>query len=77
VPVEIVAELGETQYSVRELLELQCGDVLKIDAGPEDLVTLRVSDIPKYEGFPGVAKGNRAIEIAHSITPKGGVKSDG
>jgi len=74
VPVEVVAELGDTRYSVRELLEMQCGDVLKIDAGPEDLITVKVADIPKYLGFPGVVKGNRAIEIANPITSKRGAK---
>lgn len=77
VPVEVVAELGETSYSVRELLDLQSGDVLQIDSGPEDLITVKVAEVPKYQGFPGVSKGNRAIEIADSLTHKRGVKPDG
>jgi flagellar motor switch protein FliM len=77
VPVELVAELGETRYSVRELLDLKCGDVLKIEAGPEDLITVKVADVPKYRGFPGIVKGNRAIEVANAITHRRGAKRHG
>jgi flagellar motor switch protein FliM len=72
--VTIIAELGRTQQTVRELLNLQVEDVIKLKAGPEDLISISVDQVPKYRGYPGVIKGNRAVEIAKLINSNGGKK---
>ena len=71
-PVTLVAELGITNRSVRDLLDLQVDDVIQLNTGPEDLVTLAVDHIPKFFGYPGIIKGNRAVEIAAMQPNKGG-----
>jgi flagellar motor switch protein FliM len=73
-PVTLVAELGITTRSVRDLLDLQIDDVVQLNTGPEDLVTLAVDHIPKFFGFPGIIKGNRAVEIAALHQNNGGEK---
>ena len=73
-PVTLVAELGITTRSVRDLLDLQIDDVVQLNTGPEDLVTLAVDHIPKFFGFPGIIKGNRAVEIAALHQNHGGEK---
>jgi len=70
-PVTLVAELGLTTRSVRDLLDLHIDDVLQLDTGPEDLITLSTGNVPKFLGFPGIIKGNRAVEIA-ALVPKNG-----
>ena len=70
--VTIIAELGRTQQTVRELINLQVEDVIKLKAGPEDLISISVDQIPKYLGYPGIIKGNRAVEIAKLINSNGG-----
>jgi flagellar motor switch protein FliM len=57
---------------VRELINLQVEDVIKLQAGPEDLISISVDQIPKYLGYPGIIKGNRAVEIAKMIHSNGG-----
>ncbi len=71
-PVTIIAELGVTTRSVKDLLDLQVNDVIQLNTGPEDLITLTVDHVPKYLGFPGIIKGNRAVEIAALLQKKGG-----
>jgi flagellar motor switch protein FliM len=71
-PVTLTAELGVTTRSVRDLLDLQIDDILQLNTGPEDLVTLAVDHIPKFYGFPGIIKGNRAVEIAALEQNNGG-----
>ncbi len=71
-PVTLVAELGISTRSVRDLLDLQVDDVIQLNTGPEDLVTLTVDHIPKFFGFPGIIKGNRAVEIAALHQKHGG-----
>jgi flagellar motor switch protein FliM len=73
-PVTIVAELGVTTRSVRNLLDLQIDDVIQLNTGPEDLVTLSVDHVPKFFGYPGIIKGNRAVEIAALRRKNGGEK---
>jgi len=73
-PVTLIAELGITTRSVRDLLDLQIDDVVQLNTGPEDLVTLTVDRIPKFLGFPGIIKGNRAVEIAALHQHSGGKK---
>ena len=72
--VTIIAELGRTQQTVRELIALQVDDVINLKAGPEDLISISVDQVPKYRGYPGVIKGNRAVEIAKLINSNGGKK---
>ena len=72
--VTIIAELGRTQQTVRELINLQVEDIIKLKAGPEDLISISVDQVPKYRGYPGVIKGNRAVEIAKLINSNGGKK---
>jgi flagellar motor switch protein FliM len=73
-PVTLTAELGMTTRSVRDLLDLQVDDIVQLNTGPEDLVTLAVDHIPKFFGFPGIIKGNRAVEIAALQQNNGGEK---
>ncbi|MGD2097741.1 MAG: flagellar motor switch protein FliM [Desulfobacterales bacterium] len=70
--VTIIAELGRTRQTVRELINLQIDDVIKLKAGPEDLISISVDQVPKYRGYPGIIKGNRAVEIAKLINSNGG-----
>lgn len=72
--VTLIAELGRTQQTVRELINLQVKDVIRLKAGPEDLISISVDQVPKYRGYPGVIKGNRAVEIAKLINSNGGKK---
>jgi flagellar motor switch protein FliM len=73
-PVTLIAELGLATRSVRDLLDLRIDDVLQLDRGPEDLITLTAGNVPKFLGFPGIIKGNRAVEIAALLQKNGGEK---
>jgi flagellar motor switch protein FliM len=52
-------------------------DILKLNSGPDDLITLNIGSVPKFTGFPGVAKGNRAVEITALLSPKGDHQENG
>jgi len=70
--VTLIAELGLTTRSVRDLLDLRIDDVLQLNSGPEDLITVSAGNVPKFLGFPGIIKGNRAVEIARLLQKNGG-----
>jgi flagellar motor switch protein FliM len=71
-PVSLIAELGRTPQTVRAILNLQPDDVILLPTGPEDSIVIRVDHVPKYRAYPGVIKGNRAVEISERLTPHGG-----
>lgn len=70
-PVVLIAELGRTMKSLRDLLEMDVDDVLKLNAGPEDPVTIRIQNTEKFYGLAGVARGNRAVEITRMLSAQG------
>jgi len=61
--VTVIAELGRTECAIRDLLELKVHDVLKLNTGPEDLIRVNVENIEKFSAYPGILKGNRAVQI--------------
>ncbi len=71
-PVMLIAELGRTTKTVRHLLDLHVDEIIKLDKGPEDLISISVDHVPKFQGYPGVVKGNRAVEISKLIKKNGG-----
>ena len=63
----VVAELGRTLYSVRDILKFQPDDLINLNSGPDDFVTMTLSGVPKFLGVPGIIKGNRAVEVTRVI----------
>jgi len=66
-PVNVIAELGQTSRTVGEVLSLQVDDVLQLPTGPKDQIVLKIDGVPKFFGFPGIIKGNRAVEIIRGL----------
>ena len=66
-PITLIAELGRTTKTVGHLLDLHVNDIIKLDKGPEDLITVSVDHVSKFIGHPGIIKGNRAVEIARLL----------
>jgi flagellar motor switch protein FliM len=60
--VELAAAFAETTVSVRELAELQPGDIIPIEM-PE-LVDVTIAGIGVFQGRLGASRGNYAIQVA-------------
>jgi flagellar motor switch protein FliM len=65
--VRVVTELGKTTLTVRDLLNLQVDDVVMLNNGPDDPVVVTVEKKTKFKGFPGIIKGNRAVQITQAV----------
>ena len=74
--VEFAVELGRTNVSVKEMIELQKGDVLTLDSYAQDPVNLVVDNRPKYNGNPVVSKSNLAISILDRVKEESMVASE-
>ena len=65
--VTVTAELGKSQQTIRDVLQLEKDDIITLDKGPQDLVTVSVESVPKFKAIAGVTKGNRAVHISEVI----------
>ncbi len=63
--VEISSILAETDVTVRELLDIQPGDIIPVDL--PDKISLQVEDIPMFRGKFGVSNGLNAIQVSERI----------
>ena len=65
--VEVAAELGRSEISVREFLNLQVGDIVSLDQEVDDSLAVTVEGIVKYKGFQGSYKGHQALKISELV----------
>jgi flagellar motor switch protein FliM len=62
-PVNMNVTLGNCELSGRQLLNLDVGDIILLDADEDDMLRAEVQGVLKFYGRPGVVKGNKAFQI--------------
>lgn len=72
--VPVRAELGSTTLSIRDVLNLQKGDVVKLDTFVDDMAKIKVGSQVKFLGNVGVSKNKMAIKIMNVV--KDGEEND-
>ena len=77
VPVDLVVVLGEANLTLRELLALQPGEVLRLDRDPSGVLEMRAEGVPKLAVRPTVTGGNMAAEIVGVLLEDGSVVAYG
>lgn len=69
--VPIIIRLGKSRITVKELLEIQEGDVIKLENKVDQPVEVFVESKIKFEGHPGVIKNKMAVEITDIVEEVG------
>lgn len=64
VPVEVMVRLGNAEVTGKELLNLNVGDVIQLDTFSKDELRVEVGGITRFMGYPGLYKGNQALQIS-------------
>jgi len=65
--VNLTVELGKTELSGIEVVNLKKGDVISLDQYCSDSLDVYVEDVLKFKGHPGVYRGSQAVEISEII----------
>jgi flagellar motor switch protein FliM len=65
--VPISVELGTTELTVENILDLQCGDVIPLNTKTSDNLKIYVGSRLKFFGFPGTVGGKIAIQITGKV----------
>jgi flagellar motor switch protein FliM len=67
--VDLVANLGNAPVTLRQILEMQPGDVISLDV-PEAVVA-EVDGVPLFECKYGVVNGQYALKVDRVLSPAG------
>lgn len=67
--VEVAAVLAETTITLQDLNEMKPGDMIVTSTPASTPATIMVGNEPKFRANIGQHKGNRAIQVARSISP--------
>lgn len=65
--LDVTAVFNATSATVREVLELAPGDVLRLDHSASEPLTLMVGHLPKFKGGLGVKEHRYAVKISEVI----------
>ncbi|MDZ7373514.1 MAG: flagellar motor switch protein FliM [candidate division KSB1 bacterium] len=68
-PLKVQVELGQARITVRELLELQVGDVLLLDTYTDDPLPIRIGGTVRAYGRPGLRRKSLAVRVVELIEP--------
>lgn len=61
--IPVSAELGKSNITVLDFMNLQVGDVIKLDNNVEDELDIYVGNIVKFKALPGSFSDNYAVKI--------------
>lgn len=64
--VDLQCFLAETAISLRDVLDLRAGDILRTEKRAGSELILCISGKPKFAGRPGQLRGNKALRITRS-----------
>jgi flagellar motor switch protein FliM len=62
-PLAVTIRLGTASVTVRDVLDFAPGDLILLDQRPGDLLDCFVEGYLKFQGSPGISKGNQACRI--------------
>jgi flagellar motor switch protein FliM len=69
--VKVDVELGTATLMSQDFITLTVGDTIQLDTDITDELLVLVEGVPKFKGYPGVVKGNKAVQISTVISRKG------
>jgi flagellar motor switch protein FliM len=66
-PLEVRGVFGRTQLSLGEIINLQVGDVIKLDQNIDGQVQLMIDNKPRFYGFPGLHRNRKTVKISQTV----------
>jgi flagellar motor switch protein FliM len=68
--IDMTVQLAKGAIKTREVLNLNVGDVLQLETNPTEEAIIKVEKTPKYKGFVGSYRANRAVKLTKAIYPE-------
>ncbi|MBD5546558.1 MAG: flagellar motor switch protein FliM [Lachnospiraceae bacterium] len=67
IDVPVKAVLGKSQVAVNDFLNLQVGDIIRLDTRVDSEMNVYVGNIKKFTALPGSSKDNYAVRVTSII----------
>ncbi|MDE7287664.1 MAG: flagellar motor switch protein FliM, partial [Lachnospiraceae bacterium] len=67
IDVPVKAVLGRSQVAVNDFLNLQVGDIIRLDTRVDSEMNVYVGNIKKFTALPGTSKENNAVRVTSII----------
>lgn len=65
--VNLLVNLGESEITLRELMDLKVGDVIPLNQDATGEFEVQVEEVKKYKGYYGVNHGNVAVQVTKVV----------
>lgn len=65
--IPIKTLLGKSSISVMDFINLQVGDIIRLDSGVEDELDVYVGNIVKFKALPGSGEKNYAVKVTEIL----------
>ena len=65
--IPVSAELGRSNITIIDFVNLQVGDIIKLDRNIEDELDIYVGNIVKFKALPGSTNDNYAVKVTEII----------
>ncbi len=65
--MEIIAELGKTSLNVKELMDIEVGDVIKLQKRVNEEIEIQIAGRRKLTGRPGSLEGRKAVRVIRPL----------
>lgn len=65
--VNIRVNLGESEITLNELMDLRVGDVIPLDQDSTGEFDVQVEEVPKFKGFYGIHHGTVAVQVTRPV----------
>lgn len=66
--IKVIANLGNSQITIGELLNLRAGDVIKLDQHLDQPIVVNIDGLPKFLAQPGRRQKQIAVQIIKNIS---------
>ncbi len=66
-PMEVRAVLGKAELTIKEIMDLEEGDVLYVDSRIDSEIPVYIQERLKYYGRPGTVEGRLAVRITREV----------
>ncbi|MBI5599097.1 MAG: flagellar motor switch protein FliM [Deltaproteobacteria bacterium] len=70
-PLLVSCEMGRARVTIEDFLNLNAGDIIRLDRKVSDPLTVNVEGVPKLLGSPGMSEGHYAVQITGQAGKEG------
>ncbi|MCE5272861.1 flagellar motor switch protein FliM [bacterium] len=73
IPLKVT--LGSTKLSLRDIMGLEIGDIVRLDNRLDEMLDVIIQDTPKFKAKPGLFRNHKAVQIVSAVQ-EGGLKHE-